>query len=556
LPTVPTNSPSAPDIDVLVVGAGPTGLALAAQLRAYGVALRIVDRNADRVHESRALAVQPRTLEVLAGLGLTDLLLERGNRAVQLRMHFPDRVLSVPLFDLGLADTAYPFLLFLSQAETERVFGEHLTARGVVLERTVQLTDLRSDADAVRCVLRHGDGREEVVSARYVVGCDGAHSTVRELTGIPFKGAAYPQTFVLADVEADGVEPGAAHAFLSGHGMLFFFPLGGPATWRVLAMRPRGAAAAADQPVDLDEVQRLVDTYAATKVRLRDPAWLANFRLHNRGAERYRNERIFLAGDAAHIHSPAGAQGMNTGIQDAVNLGWKLAAVTAGLADPALLDTYEPERAPIGRRVLRFTDRAFTVATSTAAVLRFARTKVAPRLVPLALRAKGGRAYLFRTISQLAIEYRRSPLSQNGPHAGRGRPRAGERLPDGAVDRDGRRSTLHAVTGTTGWHLLLCGSAQSWPEDVASRVRQRCGDLVAVSFLTGPGSGSPTPAPDGTAALADPDGRLLRRLGVWRGYRIQILVRPDGHIGYRGGGPDIAGLLRYLDRWLPGGRAG
>src|SRR5690348_15462761 len=197
------------------------------------------------------------------------------------------------------------------------------------------------------------------VSAAYVVGCDGMHSAVRTAAGIPFEGGSYPQSFVLADAEADGLETGAVHGFLSGSGLLFFFPLGTPATWRLLAMRPSTEDVPPGTPVTLEDVQALADTYTGHSVRLRDPVWMTNFRLHHRAATHYRSGRAFLAGDAAHVHSPAGGQGMNTGIQDAVNLGWKLASVVRGLTDESVLDTYEPERAPVGRMVVRFTDRIF-----------------------------------------------------------------------------------------------------------------------------------------------------------------------------------------------------
>jgi 2-polyprenyl-6-methoxyphenol hydroxylase-like FAD-dependent oxidoreductase len=265
-------------VDVLVVGAGPTGLALAAELAAFGVRARLIDRGLDRVHESRALAIQPRTLEVLAGFGVTGELIAGGNRAVQLRMHVPGRVLTVPMFDFGLEDTAYPFLLFLSQAETERVLGERLAAAGVPVERGVELADLSNAADAATATLRHRDGREEVVSARYVVGCDGGHSSVRRLAGIRFAGSSYPQTFVLADAEADGVEPGAAHVFVSEAGMLFFFPLIKPATWRLLAMRPPADRTPPDAPVVLHEVQAPASSYiGGTAVKVGSPHRLPGF---------------------------------------------------------------------------------------------------------------------------------------------------------------------------------------------------------------------------------------------------------------------------------------
>ncbi len=528
-------------IDVLIVGAGPTGLTLALQLAAFGVRARIVDRGSDRVHESRALAIQPRTLEVLAGFGVTDELVSRGNRAVQLRIHLRGRVLTVPMFDLGLDDTAYPYLLFLSQAETERILQKHLAAAGVTVERGVELVDLSSTPDAV-AVLRHHDGGEERVSARYVVGCDGARSAVRRLAQIPFEGSSYPQTFVLADVEADGIEPGAAHTFLSEPGMLFFFPLGAPATWRLLAMRPPTDPMPPDAPVALDEVQTLADAYTDGTVRLRDPVWMTNFRIHLRAAARYRSGRVFLAGDAAHIHSPAGAQGMNTGIQDAVNLGWKLTDTLRGIADAAVLDSYEAERAPVGRTVLRFTNRPFTIATSTNPIVRLARARLAPAVLPLVVKAKWGRAYLFRTTSQLDIRYRRSPLSENGANPPRNGPKAGDRLPDAPIVHDGQPTTLHRVLATSRWNLLLCGPIESWPATRTTQLSHRYRDQLAVHRLT----------PQHTiGALHDPRGLASHRLGLTTPSTAQYLVRPDGHVGYRAGRTDLTGLVRYLSRWLP-----
>jgi 2-polyprenyl-6-methoxyphenol hydroxylase-like FAD-dependent oxidoreductase len=528
------------EIDVLVVGAGPTGLALAAQLQAYGTRFRIVDRQLDRVRESRALAVQPRTLEVLAGSGMTDEMVACGNQAVRLQMHFGSSVVPVPLFDIGIDDTAYPYLLFLSQAETERILVRRLAEHGVDIERGVELTQLQQGDGVVTCQLRRCDGHEESVHARSVVGCDGAHSTVRQEAGIAFTGAAYPQTFVLADVEADGIEAGAAHVFISPRGMSFYFPLVAPATWRVLAMRPRTDTTPVEQPVTLDEVQALSDAYTARSVRVRDPVWMTNFRLHNRGAAHYRSGRVFLAGDAAHIHSPAGAQGMNTGIQDAVNLGWKLGLVSTGVADPALLDTYESERAPVGRRVLRFTDRAFGVATSTKTLMRFARTRLVPRLVPLVVRFRRGRAYGFRTVAQLAIRYRRSPLSVEGPNPPRRGPRAGDRLPDAPVRRNGEADTLHRALAGPSFQLLLCGPVATWRTRAVTELTAQYAGRVRVHRLTRD--------PDADA-LYDHRGDAMHRLGLAEAQAAHYLIRPDGHLAYRDG-TDLAGLRAYLSRWL------
>jgi 2-polyprenyl-6-methoxyphenol hydroxylase-like FAD-dependent oxidoreductase len=532
--------------DVLVVGAGPTGLTLGAQLHALGASVRIVDRQLDRVHESRALAVQPRTLEVLRGTGIAQTLVERGNDAAQLRIHAGDRVISVRLFDIGLEDTAYPFLLFISQAETEVVLNEHLAARALHVERGVELGGFEQGEEDVISTLHHGNGRTERLHARYLVGCDGAHSSVRHGAGIPFKGGAYPQTFALGDLEVDGdLERDVAHAFLGAGGMLFFFPLARPATWRMLGMQPtlvdanEGEHETAEP--SLADLQAIADTFTGGALRLHDPAWLTYFRLHHRHAARYRTGRVFLAGDAAHVHSPAGAQGMNTGIQDAWNLGWKLALVAKGVADEALLDTYEAERLPVGRFVLRLTDRAFSVATSQRRFLRLMRMQIAPRLAPVVLRFSRGRAYGFRTLSQLGIHYRHSPAVQEGePALSRG-PKAGDRLPDARIARDGQGSWLQEALAAPTFHLLLCGSRVGWDGDQLAALQERYAGLVAIHGLAREGA---------PGALHDVDGLAFARLGVKQA--AQYLVRPDGHVGFRCDGSDLRGLERYLARWLPG----
>jgi 2-polyprenyl-6-methoxyphenol hydroxylase-like FAD-dependent oxidoreductase len=498
-------------LDVLVVGAGPTGLALATQLRAGDTPFRIVDRSLDRARESRAPAIQPRTLEMLSAFGVADDLVERGNTAVRLHLHLPRRVLRVPLFDVGCDDTPYPFLLFLPQSETEATLAAHLAERDVTVERGTELLGAEPEGEYVTCRLRRRDGTEETVRARYVVGCDGAHSTVRALAGIAFEGYAYPQTFLLADLEADGLEQGTAHTYLTAAGLLFFFPLGTPATWRMIAMHPPGAPGG---EVTLDLLQRIADDWTPDRPSLHDPVWTTSFRIHNRGATRYRKGPFFLAGDAAHIHSPAGGQGMNTGIQDALNLGWKLAHVCRGAAPEELLETYEAERAPVGHGVRRLTDRAFTVGTSGHPALRLARTRLAPHLAPLLLRATGARARLFRTVSELGIHYRRGPASATGPQRPRQGPRAGDRLPDTPAGLQRR------IAGP-GYHLLLTGPAHHWPENLPLGERH---GLLSVHRL-----GPRSPWPGTTHAL----------------------VRPDGYVGYLARGTDLTGLRAYLDRWLP-----
>jgi len=520
---------------------------LAAQLRAFGASVRIIDRALDRVHESRALAVQPRTLEALRGLGLAEELIARGNPTVHLRIHTGTRVAKAQLFDIGLDDTAFPFLLFVSQAETEVVLGDHLSGHGITVERGVGLTTFEASPGGLVCTLRHRDGAVMSLRARYLAGCDGAHSTVRDQAGIPFVGARYPQTFLLADLDVDGLEPGTVNAFVTDWGPLFFFPLGQPAPWRLLTMRPATArpddlngAASATGPVTLAELTSLTDEATRGRLRLSDPVWATAFSLHHRHATSYRSGRVFLAGDAAHIHSPAGAQGMNTGIQDAWNLGWKLALVCRGLAPDSLLDSYDAERRPVGQFVLRFTDRAFTAATSINPVLRLVRSHVAPRVLPWALRFRAGRAAAFRTVSQLGIRYTHSPAIERRSPPGR-RPRAGDRLPDAQVTRDATPLWLHQALTAPGFHLLLCGSPDAFDTTAIETLQARHGALVTIHWLDRrPGPG----------VLHDRDGRALARLRV-RGHA-HLLVRPDGHIGYRADDHDLAGVERHLAHLLSG----
>jgi len=536
-------------LDVLVVGAGPTGLTLANQLARFGVRFRIVDKAPDRTGESRALGVQARSLEVLQTLGLGEALASRGETAARLLLHV-DRgePPAIELGHFGRDDTRFPFILFVPQPETERVLTMPLESCGIVVERGVALQDATQQPDGVACTLRHADGRQETIRARYLAGCDGPHSTVRKLAGIPFEGGAYPQAFALGDVEADGLAPGAIHAFPGGRGLAVFFPLGRPRTWRIMAMDP-GEQRAADDGADvtthalsLAELQSMVAGPTWGSVTLRDPVWLTRFRLHHRQAARYRENRMFLVGDAAHIHSPVGAQGMNTGIQDAWNLGWKLAMVTRGHAVEPLLDSYQAERWPVGRTLLRATDRLFAgFATSVSGgrlTTAFRRVVIRWVVVP-ALSRRRIRAAGFHFASQLGIHYRTSPAVVEGdPRLSNG-PRAGDRLPDAPVLRDGQRTFLQEAVASPHLHLLLCGPVGAWQRDDVAGLARRFSDVLVIDYLARERSDH---------ALVDPTGAALNRLGIDR--HAIYLIRPDGHVAYRAGGTDLGGLAAYLGRWF------
>ena len=542
---------TATPVDVLVVGAGPTGLTLACQLARFGVRFRIIDKQPDRARESRALGVQARSLEVLQALGLGEALAARGRTTTRLMLHVDrDAPVAIDLGAVPRADTRFPYILFVSQSDTEAVLSGYLEAAGARVERRVELLGFREESTGVACVLRHLDGREEAVQASYVAGCDGAHSMVRKEADIAFEGGAYPQTFALGDVEADGaLVPEAINAFALGRGVAMFFPLGRPATWRVMAMVgavPRPSADGDDtvstEQLSLADLQAMVDEPTGGAVRVHDPVWLTRFRLHHRQAVTYQRGRVFLAGDAAHIHSPVGAQGMNTGVQDAWNLGWKLAMVTCRAADARLLDTYHAERWPVGRTLLRATDRVFGVfarAVASGGSVTPLRRVMVRRVVAPALSNLRVRAFAFHFVSQLGIHYRKSPAVAEGePRLSKG-PRAGDRLPDAQVLRDGKPAYLQQVLSSPHLHLLLCGPVAAWSRVDVMKLAEGFADALAINYLTREHS-------DG--ALVDSTEEAFTRLGVDR-HGI-YLIRPDGHIAFRCGGTDLRALGAYLVQWF------
>jgi len=481
---------------VTVIGAGPTGLTAALVLRRYGVPVRIVDAAPERSRLSLALVVQPRTLELLARMGLARELEEVGHAAPATNIHVDgERILRARLDASLPRDTAHRMVLFVSQVEVEQLLVRALNEAGGRVERPVELAGLSQEGDHVQ--LRWAGAPP--TRASWVIGADGAHSAVRHALGLSFDGAAYASEFLLGDVVVDADEDtDELQAFLGRAGITALFPLPGRRT-RVITTDP--SPPPRDTPLQVDELQAKANTHARRAWRLSDPVWLARFRLHHRGVTRFRVGRAFVAGDAAHIHSPLGGQGMNTGIQDAANLAWKLAMVVRGQAPPDLLDTYDAERLPVCRKLLRFTDQGFSVATEDNQWLTALRNGLLPWLAP-AVATDARRARVARFVSQLGIRYARSPL--NGPVEGPG-PSAGDRYES------------PELTGMQ-WWLCATGTSPRWRR----RVEAWAGLWPGLGVAWGPHA-----------------GLVSGRPGV-------ALVRPDGHLALRTNGPRLDPVDAYL----------
>ncbi len=393
---------------ILIVGAGPVGLTMAAELARYGLQVRIIDRSSHATETSNALVLWTRTLELMDRMGCTPAFLEAGLRAHGASIRSGETILG----HIGFDDIAssYNFALMLPQRDTERLMAAHLHTLGVAVERRVELVSFVEAADHVEARLSHADGREETIATPWLIGCDGAHSTVRHGLGIEFHGSAQGDDWMLADVrlEGDGTPPAdEIAAYLHREGPFVVFPIPGGRA-RVIATVGKTDPAHPRPNPTLADVQAMADGRTGGGFRVVDPVWLANFRINERKVSGYRRGRIFLAGDAAHIHSPAGGQGMNTGMQDAINLAWKLAMAMRGDAAATLLDSYSPERNAVGEMVLRNAARLTDVATLAHPAAQAARN-LALRFL-LGLHAVQDR--IARTMSEIEIAYADSPLSE------------------------------------------------------------------------------------------------------------------------------------------------
>ncbi len=501
--------------DVLIIGAGPTGLVLALWLTRLGVKVRIIDKTAAPGTTSRALAVHARTLELYEQLHLADFIIARGHKVPAVRLWVKGEPQARVSFEqVGSNLTRYAFLQIFPQDEHERLLIARLEALGIRVERQTELLGYKEDRAKIVASIRKPDGQEERCEAAYIAGCDGVHSIVREIMGTGYPGGAYRQLFYVADVDASGPAiDGELHVDLEQADVLGVFPLAENGRARLIGTVRDERADRADTLTFDDVSRRVIENL---KVKVKRLNWFSTYHVHHRVTDHFRKGRAFLLGDAAHIHSPAGGQGMNTGIGDAINLAWKLKAVLAGHAPDALLDTYENERIAFARRLVKTTDRVFTLTTAEGKVADVVRTRIIPVVMPLLTRFATVREFLFKTVSQIGINYRHSSLSEGRA----GTVRGGDRLPWVVVDGVDNYGPLLAMN----WQVHVYGTAsrelKGWcdrrnlPLHVFawSPKHERAGFAQGAFYLV---------RPDTYVALADGSGNTGTLAGYFRQRQIR-----------------------------------
>ncbi|GHO49283.1 FAD-dependent monooxygenase [Ktedonospora formicarum] len=520
--------------DVLVIGAGPTGLMAANLLARNGVRVRIVDKKDSPTEETRAIVMHAKTLELLGKLGLADQAVKEGQKLNALRVLNEGKSARVLSFEGESARTPYPFPLIYTQDQTEHLLIQGLDQTEVRVEWNTELLNMEQAATSTQATIRCADGSQETIEARWIIGADGAHSPVRHTLALGFEGETYKQALFLADVDLEGnLEDSEASIGFMPLGFLAFFPMPGKRRFRAVGVLPlewkdRDA-------ITVDEVQQVFDTYRDRTIQITKARWISVYRTHHRMCERFRVGHVFLVGDAAHIHSPAGGQGMNTGVGDAYNLAWKLALVIKGQAQPELLDSYEAERMPFARAILNGSDKAFQVQAMSQPFVQQLKMFGIPLLFRLVTSFAPLRQRAFWLVSQLWTSYRTSPAVAP-TESGKEGSRAGDRAPYGyfEVGANAGKSVFSLFTDMDHHLLLFAGSRADTTDIHLQEMEASTRSLIEAYAM---------PIQLHTVSKGN--------VSLQEAYEVEaptlFLVRPDGHIAYRGSAQDLSSLRTYLD---------
>ena len=443
--------------DVIIVGAGPTGLSLACQLIRYGVDFVVIEKNEGVTPYSKALGVHARTLEIYEQLDLAKEAVERGTIAGKVRLLEGGEIMGeVDLSNIGQGLSAYPFMLVLEQSQNERLLYEYLQAHGGDVLWQTELESLAQDDTSVTASVRDKSGASQIIEGKYLVGCDGPRSKVRHALGLSFEGSTFERLFYVADVQIDWkFSHDALHVCLARNAVVAFFPMPGEKRWRIVGAFPEGHDKDEGE-VLYEEIEARIKEEAELELDITRVDWFSTYKVHTRHVEKFSSGRCFLAGDSAHIHTPAGGQGMNTGIQDAYNLAWKMALVLRGAAAARILDTYNEERLPNAKRLLQTTDRMFNLAAGTDWLVNVIRTTVFPPMAKFILSIDAIKKRFFPLISQIGITYRVGSLSAHDGDEDF-EVKAGDRMPYFLVDGKSVYDKLRQPK----FHLLTFSDGQS-----------------------------------------------------------------------------------------------
>ncbi len=445
------------ETQVVIIGAGPTGLSLACQLIRYGVDFVIVERNTGVTPFSKALGVHARTLEIYEQLGLSQKAIERGAIAGKARMLEGGEVRGeVDLSNIGHGLSAYPYMLVLEQNKNEQLLYEYLQSHGGNVLWQTELESFSQTDRNVTARVKNADGATQQIEAKYLVGCDGPKSPVRHALGLSFEGSTFERLFYVADVQIDwAYGHDALQVCLSRNSVVAFFPMRGERRYRIVGAFPEGTDKEEGETL-YEEIEQRIREEAEMALEISHVNWFSTYKVHTRHVSKFSEGRCFLAGDSAHIHTPAGGQGMNTGIQDAYNLAWKLAFVLDNSADERILESYNEERLENAKRLLSTTDRMFNLTAGSDWLLSLIRTTIFPPLAKYLLGLDVVKKSFFRMISQIAINYREGSLSRHGVTEDFDI-KAGDRMPYFLIDGQSIYDTLHEPK----FHLLTFSDGES-----------------------------------------------------------------------------------------------
>lgn len=510
--------------DVVIIGAGPTGLSLACQLLRHGIDFVIIDKNEGVTPYSKAIGVQARTLEIYEQLGLAHEAVDEGAIAGKARLLAGGEVRGEFDFStIGEGLSPHPYVLMLEQSKNERLLYKYLQGHKKEVLWKTQLGSFSQTDGAVSAQIKTADETSQIVEAQYLVGCDGAKSAVRHALGLGFEGSTFERMFFVADAQVDWrFSHDALHVCLAKESFVVFFPLKGEKRYRIVGVFPEEFARE-EGDILYEEIEQRIKDEAQLELDIHNVEWFSTYKVHTRHVSKFSTGRCFLAGDAAHVHSPAGAQGMNTGIQDSYNLAWKMALVLKGHADEKLLDTYNEERLENAKNLLQTTDRMFQLVAGPEWFLSFLRMNVVPPIAKYIVRLDPVKKFIFPTVSQIGINYRHGTLSQHASDDGF-KVKAGDRMPYFLVDGKSVYDKLHQPK----FHWLVFADPPYDVQESQMELANEFGELVDIQAI----------------ALSP---QVAQTFGTEKSFG--VLLRPDNYIGFISRETTLRGLRLYL-KWL------